>query len=178
MLRNRGEKWCYWLFCPQRGNATYPRSTPKMRNPLSHYVAGHPYIMPFAAGLSALIHKSTAVPSGASHQPLCVPPKLHSLSLAGGKNSQKSAPLIFPVSDFGEVFSLCDPLCVPSPLHSLCDQGSLSSTAPSIHFSPQTTSLHLHNAASLPLVVQFCQPSDQFLGYTEWFYIYLAVLKG
>ena len=115
MLRNRGEKWCYWLFCPQRGNATYPRSTPKMRNPLSHYVAGHPYIMPFAAGLSALIHKSTAVPSGASHQPLCVPPKLHSLSLAGGKNSQKSAPLIFPVSDFGEVFSLCDPLCVPSP---------------------------------------------------------------
>lgn len=31
----------------------------------------------------------------------------------GCKNSQKSVPLVFPVSGFGEMSSLCDPLCAP-----------------------------------------------------------------
>lgn len=48
----------------------------------------------------------------AQPQPLCGLLKLQVLSSPGYKNSQQSAPFIFSVNGFGEVFSLCNLLCI------------------------------------------------------------------
>ena len=68
-----------------------------------------------ASGL--LLHRSTTASAWAPHWPRDRLLKLQSLSSIGYKNLQYSAPLIFLVNGFGEVFSLCDPLCTAlSPL--------------------------------------------------------------
>ena len=92
----------------------------------------------------------------ALYQPHSKLVKLQALSSTGCKNSGKSAPLIFLVSGFREVFPCvisCSPLSI-SPLS--YNQGSLPSAAPMILFSPNHVSIPptFHNVASfLPLVV-------------------------
>lgn len=115
----------------------------------------------------------------ALYHPCHEPQKLEFLRTDGCKNSWKSIPLVFQVNGFGEVFSMHDPLFTPLsplPLPIIRD--------PSWdQFLPQTMSLHLLPSYLLPplsvyLCSFLCQSSDWFLGYLQWFDIYLPMFKG
>ena len=96
------------LLCPRRSIATSHRSTPRRGNSLALCTLGNPQIMLSARGsLACLLSRSRAAPSGLYISQAHEPPKLHSLSPDDCKSSQKSAPLVFPVNDFGGVFPLC-----------------------------------------------------------------------
>ena len=63
--------------------------------------------------------------------------KLQVLSLAGCKNSQKSAPLAFQVNCYGGSSSLCTSLCASLCLALLHNHGSLTTEVSKICFSPK-----------------------------------------
>lgn len=139
--------------------------------------------MPSACELFAcLLFRNKAVPLGIYPRQACWPLKLQSLNLAHCKNSQKSASLIFPANDFGEVFSSCGPLCDPLSWLSLWPQVPPLCCTHDL-FLPQTISSHflpylMWLLTSLYLWSLFCQSSGWFGGYLEWFDSYSVVLKG
>lgn len=64
--------------------------------------------------------------------------KFQALSPAHCKNSQTSAPLVFQTSGFGKTFSLFISLCPLLSLALLWKHSSLTSSEPSIYFSPKS----------------------------------------
>lgn len=181
MLGGGGNGNC-WLFFLQRGGEVSlwmpPLNTCAQRRENSLSLLGLRW---FSDELSVLrlfachLSRYRVMPSGLYLRKSQSPLKLQSLSPAGCKNSQKSSPLIFPTSGFGEVFSLWTSLCAPLSLTFLCNQGSLPSTAPVMHdpFLPKPHLCFLPSRMwpllSLLLWSLFCQSSGQFLVYSEWF---------
>ena len=178
MLRDREGNGGCQLLCPQRPNVTSFRCAPRRKNSL-------PLCLRWSTDLTLCL------PSLQEHSRVLkavyllyhVLLKLLFLTPCGSENLQKLASLSFPVNGFGEMFSCAIPYMFLS-LSLLClhNQGSLSSAALMIHFSHKSclrTSYLPQSGLLSPscCVVCSCQSLDQFLGYSEWFDIYLAVFE-
>ena len=98
------------------------------------YVLQEGGIVPLSVSQGVL--RSYLLPPG--YLPSFATGALHSTSY---KISSKSAPIIFPVSGFGEEFSLCNPLFSPLSFSSVSYQTSLLFTALTIHPPPPKSGL-------------------------------------
>lgn len=144
--------FCHWKSISE--NATSHRHAPRRVNnlfPIGLRLSSDCIVCPQIACLPSL--QGQRRPSECYPSQAPSPLKHLSSSPTGCKNFWKSATLLFPANGFGEVLSLCDPLRSPDlSLTFLYGQGSLTSVAPMIPFSPKpclcTSYFPLYNLVS------------------------------